>query len=164
MTIVPDGPPCRCGNRGCWETLASERALLARLHLDWHALERPAAHDRLPTSWSRVRRVAEAAAAGDRTAAAAIRETGHYLGIGVANIINALNPSLVVIGGGLSLVSELLLPEVEAVVAERALRASRAACRIQGATHGIDTCAMGGVALAVTELYTPSHLRLARPN
>ena len=163
MTIQPDGPLCRCGNRGCWETLASERALLARLDLDWHSLERPAAHERLPTSWSRVRHVAEAAAAGDPAAAAAIRETGHYLGIGVANVINALNPSLVVIGGGLSLVSELLLPEVEAVVAERALRASRAACRIQGAAHGIDTCAMGGVALAVTELYTPSHLRIARP-
>ena len=164
MTIVPDGPPCRCGNRGCWETLASERALLARLGLGWHPPDRPAAHDRLPTSWSRVRDVAEAAAAGDVAAAAAIRATGHYLGIGIANVINALNPSLVVIGGGLSLVSEMLLPEVEAVVAERALPASREACRIQSAAHGIDTCAMGGVALAVTELYTPSHLRIARPS
>jgi glucokinase-like ROK family protein len=164
MTIVPDGPPCRCGNRGCWETLASERALLARLDLEWRAGHRPRAEDSLPTSWSRVREVAQAAAAGDTVARAAIRETGHYLGIGVANVINALNPSLVVIGGGLSLVSELLLPEVEAVVGARALRASRVACRIESARHGIDTCAMGGVALAVTELYTPSHLRIARPS
>jgi glucokinase-like ROK family protein len=163
MTIVPDGPPCRCGNRGCWETLASERALLARLDLHRHPPDRLATHDGLPTSWSRVRHVAEAAAAGDSQAAAAIRETGRYLGIGVASVINALNPSLVVIGGGLSLVADLLLPEVEAIVEERALRASREACRIQSAAHGIDTCAMGGVALAVTELYTPSHLRIARP-
>jgi len=117
----------------------------------------------LDERWHRVGAIAAAAAAGDERSRQAIRETGAYLGIGVANIINALNPELVVLGGGLSLAADLLLPEVERVVAERALSWSRHACRIVSATHGIDTCAMGGVALAMTELYTPSHLRFDRP-
>lgn len=181
MTIALDGPTCRCGNRGCWEALASEHALLARVpFLDGAAETGEEAGDdgragkeagsevdaraaNVPESWRRVAAVAAIAAAGDRTAATAIRETGRYLGIGIANVINALNPSLVVIGGGLTQAADLLLPEVRAVVAERAMPELRRVCRIEAAALGIDTCAMGGVALAINELYTPSHLRIARP-
>lgn len=164
MAITPDGLPCRCGSHGCWETVASERALfdrVAELAGDGAGYLRPGLE--LSERWDRVGRIATAAGRGDAAAAQAIREIGAQLGLGIANIINALNPSLVVIGGGLSLASELLLPEVERVVAERALPTSRAACRIEAAASRIHTCAMGGVALAVTELYTPSHLRFARP-
>jgi predicted NBD/HSP70 family sugar kinase len=163
MTIALDGPVCGCGNRGCWEALASEHALLARVPGQRGAPAGGVTDDERPERWRLVASVAAAAAAGDVVAGAAIRETGRYLGIGVANVINALNPSLVVIGGGLSEAADLLLPEVRAEVAARAMRELQGVCRIETAALGIDTCAMGGVALAINELYTPSHLRIARP-
>lgn len=164
MAMSPDGLPCRCGGRGCWETIASERALLARLaELADEDADYLQPGTELTERWDRVGRIARAAVAGDPVAAQAIRETGANLGLGIANIINGLNPSVVVIGGSLSLASDLLLPEVRRVVADRAMPSARAVCRIEATAHGIHACAMGGVALAITELYTPSHLRVSRP-
>lgn len=164
MAMSLDGLPCRCGGRGCWETIASERALLARLaELADEDTDYLQPGTELTERWDRVGRIARAAAAGDAIAARAVRETGANLGLGISNIINALNPGVVVIGGSLSLAAELLLPEVRRVVADRAMPGAYSVCRIEAAAHGIHSCAMGGVALAVTELFTPSHLRVARP-
>lgn len=159
MTVEPDGPRCRCGNRGCWETLASERALLGRLRMPAGSVDAGRVSDQpLSERWHRARGIAAAAAQGGRAESEALAETGRYLGIGVATIINALNPSLVVIGGGLGLAADQLLPHVEAVVSERALSGSRRACRIEPAAHGLDSCALGGVALTLNELSRPSYL------
>jgi predicted NBD/HSP70 family sugar kinase len=164
MAMSVDGLPCRCGGRGCWETIASERALLTRLaELGGEDADYLLPGTELTKRWDRVARIARAAAAGDAVAAQAIRESGANLGLGIANIINALNPSVVVIGGSLSLAAELLLPEIRRVVADRAMHRASSVCRIEVAAYGIHSCAMGGVALAITELYTPSHLRVARP-
>jgi predicted NBD/HSP70 family sugar kinase len=71
---------------------------------------------------------------------------GHHLGIGIASLVNALNPDLVVFGGILSLAGEFLLPIVEAEMKQRALRWNAESVRIVLAKHGFDACAMGGVA------------------
>ncbi len=158
-TLVPDGPLCRCGNRGCWETLASYRALLERLRTAVAAGGRtvlPAA----PVAAGEVTmpQILEAARTGDALVLQALEETGVYLGMGIANLINAFNPSLVVFGGVLSLAADYLLPAIHRTVAERAMPWPRQAARILISLHRFDICVMGAVALVLHDML--SHPRL----
>ena len=148
MTIDPDGALCNCGNRGCWETLVSQSAVfrLARQAID---AGQPSI---LPALTSgdlnnlSIPLLVEAAAQGDAVARAAFETVGRNLGIGIASLINAFNPDLVVLGGILSLAGDWLLPVVRAEVARRALRWNAEATAILLAQHGFDACVMGGVA------------------
>lgn len=96
MRLVPDGLPCECGLVGCWEQYCSGNAL-PRLT----AAERPDLLDG-PA-------VTAAAQQGDPVACAAFAEVGDWLGVGLAALVSALDPSLVVVGGGVSAVGDLLL-------------------------------------------------------
>jgi glucokinase len=95
MQMVPDGRPCQCGRRGCWEQYCSGRALA-----------RAASDAGLELSGVEL---TTAAREGDIVALAAYEQVGHWLGVGVANIVAAFDPPLVVIGGGVSAASDLLL-------------------------------------------------------
>jgi glucokinase-like ROK family protein len=154
MTMDPDGELCNCGNRGCWETQVSQRAifntiktsiasgqtslLLDLTHGDLEQLNIPL--------------VVAAVQAGDPVARAALDKVGHYLGIGIACLVNALNPELIVFGGILSLASEFLLPLVEEELQRRALPWNRDATQLVVARHGADACMMGGVAKVYQEV------------
>jgi predicted NBD/HSP70 family sugar kinase len=90
--------------------------------------------------------IVQAARADDRLALDALEETGLYLGIGLANLVNALNPEIVVFGGILSLAAEFIMPVVQRVIGERALRWSVQSMRLLVSAHGADACVMGGIA------------------
>ena len=113
MTVVPDGRPCACGNRGCWEMYASGRAL-AR---DARALaaNSPLAAARMlelaggSPSGLDGPVVSAAAAEGDPAALSICTDMGRWLGRGLANLAAVLDPSMFVIGGGVSAAGELLL-------------------------------------------------------
>jgi glucokinase-like ROK family protein len=147
MTIEPNGLQCNCGNRGCWETLVSQGAVFRRVREAVagggrsRLAEHPLNLDRLT-----IPMIAQAAGEGDGVALQALEETGVYLGIGLANLINALNPEIVVFGGILSMASDYLLPVIRRVVCERALHWSVESMRVMVASHGSESCAMGGVA------------------
>jgi glucokinase-like ROK family protein len=154
MTIVPEGLLCSCGNRGCWETLVSQRAVFRRIGAALAA----GAGSSLQT-WTRgdldrlsIPLVVEAAHAGDRVALDALEETAVYLGIGLANLVNALNPEIVVFGGILSLASAFLLPIVQRVIVDRALRWSVESMQVLVSAHGFDACVMGGIATVYHEI------------
>ncbi len=87
MVVNPDGSQCRCGARGCWETEVGEAALLRSAGVD--DLRGGAA----------VLEVLARADAGDTVAVAAVTEIGHWLGVGVSNLANLLDPEVVVLGG-----------------------------------------------------------------
>jgi predicted NBD/HSP70 family sugar kinase len=87
MVVNPDGSQCRCGARGCWETEVGEAALLRSAGV--HDLRGAAA----------VAEVLARADAGDPVAVAAVTEIGHWLGVGVSNLANLLDPEVVVLGG-----------------------------------------------------------------
>ena len=155
-TIDPDGPLCRCGNRGCWERLASQRALIERV-------ERGLQDGRASRILSFVNggeidlpAILEAAREGDALARQALQETGRHLGIGIANLINLLNPQLVAFGGSLSLAHEFLMPAIREVVAERAMGELGRASRLVVSALAADACVLGGVALVL-------HDRLRQP-
>jgi len=148
MTIDPNGRQCNCGNFGCWETYVSQWAVFRRVR---DAITAGQASSLVEATQGDLEKltipsVVEAARGGDAVARAALEETGRYLGIGLANLINALNPQRVVFGGILSLAHEFLLPVINAVVRERALRWSRETAEIVIASYGADACVMGGVA------------------
>lgn len=155
-TIDPDGPLCRCGNRGCWERLASQRALIERID---GALERgqPSLLPSLVNGREMtLAAILEGARQGDGVARQALHETGLYMGIGIANLINLLNPQLVAFGGSLSLAHEYLMPAIHQVVTERAMGELGRAARIVVSTLEADACVLGGVALVL-------HDRLRHP-
>src|SRR5690606_6028886 len=93
----------------------------------------------------------EAADAGDELATSILKKTDYYLGACIANLINALYPKLIVIGGELSIAQTYLLPEINAVVEEQSLQWSHENCEIVIAKHGTDATLMGGVALVHQE-------------
>ncbi len=148
MTMQPDGLLCSCGNYGCWETQVSQRALFRHIHTSFEQGETGILYEQ--TRQGRdpltVPLVVDAAQAGDAVARAALEKIGRDLGIGIASLLNALNPELVVCGGILSLAGEFLMPAAIKELELRALRWNREAAKVVLAKHGFEAAAMGGVA------------------
>lgn len=114
-----EGPPCLCGNVGCWEAYTSNIATVSRY------LNRDLSHEDLrraarETSFS-IEDLIALAHADDAEAIAALRETGRYLGLGLASVINAVNPARVFIGGEITAAWNLINEQVRAAVKERTL-------------------------------------------
>jgi glucokinase len=146
MTVDLDGPPCQgnCPNRGCLEVMASGQAI--GREGERVAAERPAsplgralAQDVPITGML----VTDLALAGDPDARGVLAAIGERLGAGLVGIVNAFNPSVVVVGGGAARAGELLLGPARRVVAECALRPSRSTARIVPAALGEDAGVVG---------------------
>ncbi len=153
VTLDPTGPLCHCGNRGCWERFASQEALIARIQnaiqVDQPTSLRAISEDSrgfdLPA-------ILEAAQRGDVVARCALEETGEYLGIGIANLINTFNPDLIVLGGVLSLAQEFLMPTIQQTITQRAMPDLRAVTQFVVSRFRSDACVMGGVALVMHDI------------
>jgi predicted NBD/HSP70 family sugar kinase len=158
MTMDPNGELCSCGNYGCWETQVSQRALFHHIRKSFEQGERGTLYEMTNNGQPlTVPVIVDAARTGDAVAQAAFERIGRDLGIGIASLVNALNPELVVFGGVLSLGGEFLMPAVVEEIERRALRWNREATDVVLAQHGFDAAVMGGVA-AVYETI------LAQPN
>jgi glucokinase len=150
IIVEPDGPPCGCGNRGCWEQVASGRALdrLARAEVERDPSGRIAAlaaGDEVSG-----RHVSEAAREGDPAAVAAFATVGRRLGEGIAGLVNVLDPEVVVVGGGVAEEGAVLLDPARAAFVE-AVEAPehRPEVPIVPAALGNDAGAIGAAALAL---------------
>ncbi len=113
MRVVPDGRLCACGNRGCWEQYASGTALGQTGREVAHSSPAAAADllDRVDGDIEQITGevVATAAAAGDPLAVELLSEVGTWLGQGIADLSAVLDPEVVVIGGGVSVLGEMVL-------------------------------------------------------
>jgi glucokinase len=131
-TIDSTGRYCRCGNYGCLEAYASGTAIAARAR---EALERNEASmlktmvdgdlEQLTAAI-----VYDAANKGDALAHEIVRDTARFLGAGIANLLNILNPDVVVIVGGVTLAGERLFEPLRAEVKRRAFRPAVESCRV----------------------------------
>lgn len=146
MTIDPDGPECACGRKGCWEALASGSAV-AREAKRRLKTGKESLLNRLAPRAISAKMVGEAANKGDRLALDVITTAGQYLGIGLANIINIFNPEMIVIGGGVSNLGELLLNPAREVVRQRAFDLPLSTVRIMRSQIGAAAGALGAAAL-----------------
>lgn len=149
QTIAPNGPPCGCGNHGCLETLASGTALAAagiRLMLMGLA---PELHNLVNGDTNRVTSELMArAAADDEPVMDAIMQAADYLAIGVANVMVTLHPELVVLGGGVANMGDLLFNRVRAQVRQRVRMIPTESVRIEPSDLGSNAGVMGSIALA----------------
>jgi glucokinase-like ROK family protein len=146
--------PCRCGNRGCWETFGNQYSLVervrARLEVGHNSVI-PQLMEK-QTSPLTLSVITQAADAGDTEACEALAETGAAIGLGVANLINIFNPEMVVVGGAMSIAGNHLLPAILQVVEERALAETRSRTQVVQSAFGPDASVMGAVALVVKSI------------
>jgi N-acetylglucosamine repressor len=113
-----DGPKCSCGATGCWEAYVSNLATLSRYF--GRDLSDPRPRDSETVSFT-VEDLIARARAGDAKALAAIHSTARYLGLGLASIVNALDPARVYIGGEITTAWSLIEPIVRSALRERTL-------------------------------------------
>lgn len=117
MQVVPDGQPCECGRRGCWEQYSSGNALVRNART--LMAEQPSVlSDMSGGHPDRVTgpMVTAAAEEGDLVARRAFASVGDWLGVGTANLVAALDPEVVVIGGGVSAAGDKLLEPARAAL------------------------------------------------
>lgn len=150
MIIEPNGPRCTCGSQGCLESLASGTSI-GRI-----AQERAKGHETImyelagkpETITARI--VSEAARQGDRLARSILEEVACYLGIGLANIISAFDPDIVVMGGGVMNSADLLLPVAIQVVEKHLSVRGAVVPPIEASSIHDDVALWGAIALART--------------
>jgi predicted NBD/HSP70 family sugar kinase len=152
MVVNPrDGRHCGCGARGCLEAEAGERALLE-------------AAGRGPSATGReaVRAVVEAADRGDVSARGALHDIGDWLGIGVANLVNLLNPRTVIFGGTLREVFLGSAAQIRSRINSHALTPSRENLKLRVGELGDDAVLIGAAELAFSQLLAGPLEALAR--
>ena len=152
VTVLPDGPPCPCGKRGCLEALTSGSAIGRR------AREAAAAEPGMAGRLSALAggsaadiaspHVFAAALEGDPLALRLVEETAGYLGMALGNAANVLDPSIIIIGGGVGEAGEVLFAPLRAAV-RRHLLPSMPVLDVVPAALGYDAGIAGALALAL---------------
>lgn len=155
LTLFPDGVPCRCGNRGCWETEVSISALHRNIK---NEIENNSS-TKITAKFSKIEKIAvesavESAKNGSQIAINSFERIGRNLGIGLASLLNIFNPNLVVLGGKLSLASDFILPEAHRELSARTLSWALENTRIAVAKFGSDAVIVGGIAAVFQEVLT----------
>jgi glucokinase len=151
---VAGGRPCHCGSVGCIEAYCSGTNIAARFR---EALDAGGASSLQGQAEITARDVADAARAGDRLACDVWDETTELLGGGIVSIVNAFNPSLVVLGGGVTGAGDLLFEPVRRIFAERAMPWLAEPVSIVPAELGDRTGVLGAVAVALDRMTEATH-------
>ncbi|MCU0269763.1 MAG: ROK family protein [Acidimicrobiales bacterium] len=149
MVVDPDGPPCPCGKRGCWERFASGSGL-GRLAREAAEAGRADGIVALAGDVDAVRgeHVGEAARLGDPGALAVLDTFAWWVALGLATLVDVLDPEVAVIGGGLADLGDLLLKPTRSAFDRLVLGGSmRPATRVELATLGSDAGSVGAALL-----------------
>ncbi len=149
MTIHDGGPRCSCGNSGCLEAMAGGRAIAQRAQEAVRSGRRTQLTTIKPTESITARDVAAAVRLGDLVAQQIVTEAGTYLGTAAASLVNLFNPNVVVIGGGVAQMGDLLLEPVRRIMHERSLPSAAQAVRVTSAVLGRRSSSMGAVVQAL---------------
>lgn len=145
-TLVLDGRPCHCGNHGCVETYVGAPGIM--LNLRESSPHSPLLYPEDQTAT--VDALARGVAAGDAVAVQVVRDTARYIGAGVANLVNLLNPELVVLSSWVARrLGEPLLDEVREAVRRHALRRPFAATEIVLSPIPTDPVCLGAATFAL---------------
>ena len=147
-TVEPEGPKCNCGNIGCLEALSSGTAIGKR--------GQEVADSEVETSLKQYDKITSyevflEAEKGDEEAKKIRDKALNYFGIGVANVVSIFDPEVVIIGGGVTQVGDILFNRVREVVTQRCFKIMADNCDIVPAGLGTDAGVVGAVALAILE-------------
>lgn len=152
-TIEPNGPLCGCGNQGCLHMLASESAIIRSVRA--RSRHTPADEDGAPLASLgsiTIRNLVEQAQTGNELVLASVAEAGAWLGIAIANLVNLMNPSVVVVGGSVAGFGEPLLDAIRTEVRKRALWDALDGVAIVSSTLGDNAGTIGAAALYLSKV------------
>lgn len=141
-TLMPLGTRCPCGNYGCWEEYASERSLRR------YIIEAGGDPTSLQEEHDLIDQLLDGAQSDNRAYIRAFHTLGQYLGIGIANIANALNPDRIILGGTLAQAATFILPEIERTMNYRTLAQNRS---ISISLARANSVASGAAALVIAQ-------------
>lgn len=153
-TIDVHGRKCRCGNSGCMESYVGGPGLIQDVIEGYQKYEIP-----LPFTGSfDVSDIVAAAAAGDAVCRDVIKNAGTYLGIAIANLLNLVNPGLVILGGDLVEADDLLIDSVNQSIDERVMPMKAHQAEIKLGLLGVNAVAIGAGTLVIYRGFLPSNL------
>ena len=155
MTYDPNGAPCSCGKRGCYETIIGPRAVIESVK----KLINEKGPDKTIIKISKEDNnnfnydaVVNAAIEKDQIAIDALKDVGCKLGLIVSHLVNIFDPRMVILGGALNYAKDFIQPVVEKVVKENALQLCQEDLEITNSELGQDASVMGAIALVLENL------------
>ena len=150
ITIDENGPLCTCGNRGCLEAIAGGGAITRKATEAVKMGQRTQLSELHNNGQISVEDVMNAARHGDHLAQRITAEAGMHLGTAIANVVNCFNPSMVVVGGSVGQIGDLLLEPIRLTVQRRSLLVASRNVRITAALLGRNSCAIGAIVAALS--------------
>jgi glucokinase-like ROK family protein len=150
FTIEENGPLCSCGNRGCLEAVAGGNAVAKRAIESIKNGHRTELSAITPIDSIESKDVIAAACNGDLLSQQILSEAGSHLGTAIAGLVNLFNPSIIIIGGGVSQIGDLLLEPIRLTVRKRSLKMASKGLRISTALLGRRSSGMGAVVQALS--------------
>lgn len=145
MTIDINGETCECGNRGCLQTFISGEGIAKR------AEKQLIGHKEKLTG----KGVFDLAEQGNQTCINLLEETGHVIGIGLTNLIHLINPSEIVLGGGVMKSEKFLMPAILETIQQRVLTDEAKQTQVTITKLGTEATLLGAVSLLLVELFDP---------
>lgn len=154
MTVEPHGPRCNCGNYGCLEVMASGTAIARIARERLNNIENLKNEESLLSAFENItpREVFECALKGDKLALEVVDYTSNYLGIGLASLINIFDPEMIIIGGGVSKVGDILFDRLRKVALERSFEIMSSTVKIVPASLGTDAGLIGALAIISSKI------------
>jgi len=149
IPIDVSGPECRCGQRGCWDLYASDKATIAR-----YQASRGVTSKRQPS----MRRIVELVESGDPAATEAVAETARYIGIGLTGLINGLDPEVVVIGGEITKAWGLIEPIISQQTKNSLLAPRQHGVTIRRSAFEVRPSLKGALTLIQKDLLSVPHM------
>lgn len=159
-TIDINGPKCSCGNYGCLETMVGGAALAGRAQQAIRLGKKSILEEMCDGDIELIdgKMLYLAAIKEDQVAVDVLEDTGRYLGIGIANLINILNPSLIILSGGVLGSADFLMDSLRKTVERRALAKPAQAVSIVLSELGENAIAIGALTLLLKKIFTPTGL------
>ena len=147
MTLIEGGEPCSCGNRGCWEMYASDRATinyyLGRNGVKENHSEKIGAEE-----------LVALALQGNANAIEALRKSAEYIGLGIANIIRTIDPQNIIIGGSVVKVWKTIYPVIMDTVYKRGFFGKQRNTFILPTSLTDNPPLLGAAALSIRKIFT----------
>lgn len=153
MVIDIDGPECGCGNRGCWEKLASRITIYKKID---EYIKKEGKNTEVGRLFSRMKNKGKAVIEGYKmgldVVVEAVDETSHFIGIGLGNIMTMFNPEMIALGGGIiDDLGEFMIPVIKKISKKYAIYGSAKGVKIIHTSLGSDAVMLGAAAWAMKE-------------
>ena len=146
MVIYEGDELCTCGNHGCWERYASDLATVNRY------IVRKYGESGQPVKIS-IDEIIELAEQGDEIAKDILGQTGYYLGLGISNILKAIDPQAIIIGGRIVQVWDIIYPEINKIVKKRAFYGEKKNIMILPTSLQVKPRLLGAASYAIKKIF-----------